>query len=152
MFKVTSDKIDLNIEASLPCDACNSFCCSSDVLFDSDEIKRLKNKYRSVFKRVKILDSEVPNHYRLRLKGKGGDKCVFLDKNNKCSIYEDRPFVCKDYGEKVFIRCPFENMSDVEVSSLSMTDKKILEKKTNIENRKWIMKNYNDITVRANYV
>ena len=32
-----------------------------------------------------------------RLKKKGGGSCIYLDSNNKCSIYENRPSVCRDF-------------------------------------------------------
>jgi len=38
-----------------------------------------------------------------RLDGSG--KCVFLDENMRCVIYNDRPQVCKEYGVKT--KCPY---------------------------------------------
>lgn len=39
-------------------------------------------------------DSEIPNHNGI---------CLFLDSNNKCSIYSDRPLICRvDEGWKEF--------------------------------------------------
>ena len=33
-------------------------------------------------------------------------KCVFLTKQNKCAIYEQRPTVCRDYGLIEDMPCP----------------------------------------------
>jgi uncharacterized protein len=32
--------------------------------------------------------------------------CEFLDKKNKCTVYEKRPEICREYGQD---ECPFHN-------------------------------------------
>jgi len=35
-------------------------------------------------------------------------KCIFLNKENVCMIYPDRPQLCKDFGvKKLKVECPF---------------------------------------------
>ena len=33
--------------------------------------------------------------------------CVFLSDDKKCMIYSDRPQVCRDFGEKPLVPCPY---------------------------------------------
>ncbi|MFW9872294.1 MAG: YkgJ family cysteine cluster protein [Candidatus Thorarchaeota archaeon] len=37
--------------------------------------------------------------------------CAFLDKNYKCNIYEDRPEICRNFGNEKypFMHCPFQH-------------------------------------------
>lgn len=37
-------------------------------------------------------------------------KCILLDKENKCSAYEDRPVVCRIYGKRPDLQCPYVHM------------------------------------------
>jgi Fe-S-cluster containining protein len=55
--------------------------------------------------------------------------CVFFDRiNHKCAIYEERPDVCRNYGEIEALPCPFFKRSGNERSPASQ---KITLKKIN---------------------
>lgn len=43
--------------------------------------------------------------------GKKGGVCPFLGFDNKCSVYNDRPFVCKKFGDESsdFMTCSFQS-------------------------------------------
>ena len=50
------------------------------------------------------------------------DKCVFYD--NGCTIYNERPEICRDYGEKKYAQCPFnllEAMPDSKEEQTRLT-------------------------------
>jgi Fe-S-cluster containining protein len=38
-------------------------------------------------------------------------RCVFLNDDLSCNVYEDRPWVCKKYGDEScsFMTCPFQS-------------------------------------------
>lgn len=95
---------------NLPCKKCNGDCCGSDVQFSKDELKEIE-KLVSIkkFKLESVLDG---NSFLLSTKGVKNSKCVFL-KNGKCSIYSARPQICKDYGERVYIQCPYNGLKEV---------------------------------------
>lgn len=41
-------------------------------------------------------------------------QCVFLDRETwKCVIYEDRPKICKEFGQSPKLLCPYFNMKGV---------------------------------------
>ena len=42
----------------------------------------------------------------------GDGICKFLI-NNKCSIYSLRPKICRDYGVKYYIQCPYNGMKTI---------------------------------------
>lgn len=46
----------------------------------------------------KDVDTCIDRSYRLKRKEDGS--CVYLDSNNKCNIYENRPRVCRDFSCK----------------------------------------------------
>ena len=109
------------------CKNCNRYasCCifknKSEFAFvglnDAKRIKRfIKKDYnyfldystfpKSVVKRLRKGDPSLEGTLRykqldknrlLRLKSKKDKRCVFLDKNNCCEIYEVRPNICKIY-------------------------------------------------------
>jgi len=90
----------------------NSACCKLKVEVDRNEYNRLvniglKNKletYTDIFLKQNTKYKNHRNeldklHNSLFAKIKKNDKgyCVLLDKDMNCSIYNDRPQVCKDY-------------------------------------------------------
>ena len=100
---------------NLPCNLCKGDCCGASNLFTTDELKVLKKKHKSKFKKLSIIKSEIPTSFTIKFKGVDidliEDKCVFLV-NGACSIYEDRPEVCKDYGVKKYIPCPYNHLDN----------------------------------------
>jgi Fe-S-cluster containining protein len=83
----------------------------SALKFDSFEECQiyLENMTIKKFKKEAVLDG---NSYMLSTKGVKNKKCVFL-KNNKCSIYSVRPKICRDYGVKYYIQCPYNGMKTI---------------------------------------
>lgn len=112
-YQQMEDFKQLEVETvNLPCKKCNGDCCGPDVHFSKDEIVELK-KIVSL-KKFKVLPIENSNSetYMISSKGVRNTKCVFL-KNNKCSIYNARPKICKDYGEKIYIQCPYNGLKEI---------------------------------------
>lgn len=95
---------------NLPCKKCNGECCGPDVPFSKEELKEIE-KIASIkkFKTEEILGG---GSFILSTKGIKNKKCVFL-KNGKCSIYSARPRICRDYGEKVYIQCPYNGLKEI---------------------------------------
>ncbi len=81
---------------SIDCWACFS-CCSDHVPCNRVEKEKLKDKKK--------------------LWWKGKEWCWYLDENGKCSIYSDRPLVCKKFGEcsNLYMQCPY-HPQDTEYS------------------------------------
>jgi len=102
------------ITGRLPCDECGGECCSQDVIFTKDDIKRLSAKYS--FKHItKQHNPGKGDTFRLSPKGQAIDiskKCVFY-KDNKCSVYADRPIICKDYGSKKYSQCGYAGLTEI---------------------------------------
>ena len=90
---------DPNVKSLSPCTSGCSACCHTQVSVTSDEAELLA---------LRIRDGVEINQNRLHLQMAAKNsasawyalsfeerKCVFLDKENKCSVYEDRPSVCR---------------------------------------------------------
>jgi len=83
----------------LPCASCAAECCFSPAVTVSEYL-HLREKYKGVrFTRVSDGDKEI------LCVGKPGQRCPFV-KDNRCSIYEDRPAVCRKFGEERELQCP----------------------------------------------
>ena len=112
-YQQMEDFKQLEVETvNLPCKKCNGDCCGPDVHFSKDDIVELK-KIVSL-KKFKVLPTENSSSetYTISSKGIKNTKCVFL-KNNKCSIYSLRPKICRDYGVKYYIQCPYNGMKTI---------------------------------------
>lgn len=79
------------VQQMSPCRQGCAFCCHNEVSVTEDEIELIvKNHHHKIdlehLRKQKENYSELPFNDR---------KCVFLDENNSCSIYADRPSVCR---------------------------------------------------------
>lgn len=94
----------------IPCESCKASCCKVyDVFIDHQDIKKMfditsgfsftkKVKYENQFGYVpkfKLWENNKKNYWVLCLSNPN-KVCSFL-KNDKCSIYENRPLICKSY-------------------------------------------------------
>ncbi len=64
------------------CKCCGE-CCSNFLPLKQDEIKTMKRLAKKENKHPLIQNWYV--------------RCPFLDNNNKCDIYENRPLICREY-------------------------------------------------------
>ncbi len=76
---------------TLPCKTCNGRCCKNPI-FTREEYDLVKEKY-GVPAPDRVIDIGID------FVGLSGI-CPYLGKD-RCSIYEDRPSVCKEYGETI---------------------------------------------------
>ena len=110
-------QIVLDDTPNLPCNKCDGDCCGSTAPFTMSEINTIKKKYSKLFKKYTYRQSnDSVDMYIIKKKGKPfniDDKCVFY--NNGCSIYDIRPTICKDYGVKKYIQCPYNGLDSIPV-------------------------------------
>lgn len=103
------------------CKKCGK-CCkwSGQVLLNTDDIKRLSDHFS--LKETEFLSKYTRNDSSDRITLKDlpeSSECVFL-KDNKCSVWGDKPEQCKDFPKKFDKRCPGFLIDD---RSASMSDK-----------------------------
>ena len=81
---------------------CQAFCCGP-VPIPTETYFKHEDKIQREVVYAEMLSGAIMPHSK--------DKyCVFLSKELKCSIYEDRPSVCKSFGvteSSSLIQCPF---------------------------------------------
>lgn len=68
---------------SFNCSKCGK-CCSNYLPLQTEEIKEMKK--RAIKENKRLLDK---GWYHI---------CPFLNYQNKCDIYEDRPLICREYS------------------------------------------------------
>lgn len=78
----------------IDCLNCANCCKTTSPIFRDVDIERLS-------KRLKLTHTEFAERY-LNLDHEGdyvlkSSPCVFLQDDNKCSVYEDRPKACREY-------------------------------------------------------
>jgi Fe-S-cluster containining protein len=100
------------------CETCNATCCTMPVEVKLDDLFRLglaSPDEASAKKIGKRLQAEgIVRSYRAAtglflLEQKNGRDCVFLGSDRRCTVYERRPDVCRDFPLKVGPRpgfCP----------------------------------------------
>ena len=79
---------------SIDCLNCANCCKTTSPIFRDIDIKRISKK-------LKVKEKEFINS-NLRMDQDGDyvlktSPCLFLDTDNTCSIYEDRPLACREY-------------------------------------------------------
>jgi len=109
---LTSEAHNPTRKVSTPCDKCNGDCCGV-IPLKEDFVKKMFVKYKltPILGRVKKLKQNpktIPGHKMYR---NSDGMCIFKV-NNRCAIYEDRPTICKCYGETTLVRCPYENLDE----------------------------------------
>ena len=92
------------------CRQCGSECCDITTPFTASDIKIIKTKYRKALRGVKMVHS-VGDAYMLEKRG--NSQCVFLGDDKRCSIYEVRPEICRDFGDKPYCLCAYNGLSSI---------------------------------------
>ncbi len=78
-----------------------SACCVDDITVFEVEAENIKQNHIALLKREKPQKKGV---------------CAFLDKNNACRIYENRPYVCRTQG------LPFRWFDEIEDQFVELRD------------------------------
>jgi Fe-S-cluster containining protein/uncharacterized coiled-coil protein SlyX len=90
------------------CDKCERKCCPPRVVISLYDVARFMDKglgehiagtfegFVKLFLSDDGKDVELSRPYMAVTDSEAGD-CVFLDEDRKCSIYEDRPLICRAY-------------------------------------------------------
>lgn len=82
------------IFGEINCLDCANCCKSTPALLNQEDINRI-SKYLKIDKQTFIKQyTKIDEDNDLIFKK---TPCIFLEQNNKCKIYEVRPFACKDY-------------------------------------------------------
>ncbi len=101
LHKVKSKKLDQEFEAlhdevfqEIDCLKCANCCKTTSPIFRNVDVER-------VSKRLGISAANFEDKYLKRDEDDDlvlkSAPCVFLESDNTCSIYEDRPLACKEY-------------------------------------------------------
>jgi Fe-S-cluster containining protein len=113
---ISKKKQKRNPNKKLPCNECGGACCGILTPWDPHEIEMIKRVTPNFEKLYNVLPSndissiitkknitKTANELR---NSKITYPCVFLGKDGLCSIYENRPKICRDYGIKT--TCAYE--------------------------------------------
>ncbi|MGM0418607.1 MAG: YkgJ family cysteine cluster protein [Thermodesulfobacteriota bacterium] len=103
------------------CSECVSTCCTLIVEVSAEDLERLgfieKDEALISLKKIikELKSSQIIKRYNFKskkfvLEQKNGSDCIFLNKNRDCTVYENRPAVCRNHPEKAGSKigfCPF---------------------------------------------
>jgi Fe-S-cluster containining protein len=106
--KVTREKIKITkppVKLNYDCAKCPAYCCSyARIGIEPDEIERIAEHFKISAEEAKLRYTKMREGDRVLRHRKDaiyGTVCTFLDPNTRrCSIYEVRPQVCRDYPEE----------------------------------------------------
>jgi hypothetical protein len=112
--------------ASIPCPK-DCGCCCGILPFPKETWEKHKAKAQYAVKAVEEFGDEVgitPVDATL--------DCVFLSKEKQCVIYEDRPEICREYGDEK-CPCPYFDSKGVK---RTRQDRRRVERQIDSTNRK----------------
>lgn len=92
------------------CRSCGSECCDKTTPFTPADIKAIKKSHRKLLRGVKMIPAFSD---AVILEKQNNQKCVFLDKNKLCSIYDIRPQICRDFGDKPYCLCAYNGLDEI---------------------------------------
>jgi Fe-S-cluster containining protein len=113
-------EICMSYKEDFPCEMCGRCCHQPNIIIRPEEIDRVSHAagvplYEFVTKYVE----RTPDGRMLLSKT---DPCAFLDKNNRCKIWKDRPEICGDFPyavsmfiSRVYIALTDENADIIEL-------------------------------------
>ena len=84
----------ISVFKKIDCLVCANCCKTTSPIFRDIDIKRIAKRLRVSEKEFisKNLRMDEENDYVLK-----SSPCLFLDDDNTCQIYEDRPLACREY-------------------------------------------------------
>lgn len=120
--------------SNLPCSECvktKNHCCVADIPYNVVDAMFLKDKANKLGIECILIPNQNPHqpntllivNESMRGKDLHFEPCVFLI-DNKCSIYDDRPIICKAFGTDI-MPCPvhIEGLkTEKEIGALSVKD------------------------------
>lgn len=86
---------------------CHADCCGA-VPIPKQIAKRFEHLQQR--KVLEIVDWDDPRNPNDILPVTESGRCVFLKTDYKCAIYDYRPWVCRNYGLRPNLECPYFNM------------------------------------------
>ena len=140
ILKINNERIawQTTADVNFECEKCGYCCTATNVHLFKQDIERIQNKGHR--------DFYEPSQSGYRIKGSKTKKCIFLGEDNRCKIYEIRPFVCREYPFKII----FLNRNTAYIDILCSCKSIIKNNKNNIannhiKNKKTNKKFYEDI-------
>lgn len=101
------DEVHARHKAKMACGRGCSACCApglSVFAVERENIQRLIHETPGLEETLRRLQAENPH---------GGERCLFLDENQSCAVYEARPIICRSHGAPIFSKADGEAMLDV---------------------------------------
>ncbi len=88
---------------------CDSRCCYN-VPFANGELERFRDRIvNKVVRTIEVNGGMMPvtNNHVGFVRMMMSNRCPFLRKDHKCNIYDDRPDVCRKFGEIPELPCEY---------------------------------------------
>jgi Fe-S-cluster containining protein len=129
-MEINKEKFNDNCLKLLREERCHANCCGCIPMSEEFFYSHQKFVRRAIEELIPLEDNEV---YPATKSG----KCVFLSESNECLVYEERPQVCRDYGFKDNLFCPFIKpngniRSEGDMKRTLRTTNRIIKNKLNL--------------------
>jgi len=90
------------------CGQCGAECCDRSTPFTADDIKAIKSKHRKTLRGVKVIPAGKET---FTLEKQGNKQCIFLGEDKRCTVYDVRPEICRDFGDKPYCLCAYNGLN-----------------------------------------
>ncbi len=110
-------------QPKLPCEECTSLklsCCHNpQILFNIVEVDEVITHHPEAMEDKVLFQGEIPGTFYILNRPPEGvdtiglDHCSFYDPDaGRCKIYDQRPSVCKTYGDPKYNDCPYKDYAE----------------------------------------
>lgn len=118
---------------------CKADCCRGPIPIEEEKLYRL-TPVRKIFITGEKIDGFVTIiSFEKMPDGKMAGVCPFLGNDNRCTIYNDRPFVCVDFGTEnsEFTICSYQDKNGRirKRSERRLTERKFVKREIALKNK-----------------
>jgi len=114
--------ICMSYKDNFPCEMCGKCCCQPNIVIRPEEMDRLSRA--AGISLYDFVTEYVERTSDGRLLFSKTDPCAFLDENNRCRIWRDRPEICGDfpYAVSMFMSRVYIAITDENADIIKLID------------------------------
>lgn len=111
LLKVVSEDIPMSMDCSKCHAKCKAECCSEATPIPKPFLEKYADKIVNQPIKVISIGGEIADEGENIIASTPNQRCMFLNEDYSCNIYQDRPKICRQFGNEshIFLTCSFQS-------------------------------------------